>query len=100
VSTEAPSGVDFSPRPFEVNLDVEAMFVATEAVSFRRTQIYLIDSGAEIDAPSLGDDIAAFADRDFGLAFAVTVELNLHFPGSNPLPFDHRVRGHIQILDL
>jgi hypothetical protein len=100
VSTEAASGVDFSARAFEVDLDVETMFVATKAVSLRRTKIYFIDAGAEIDAPCLGDDIAAFEDRDFRLAFAVTVELNAHFPGSNPLAFDHRVRGHIQILDL
>ena len=59
---EAASGVDFSPRAFEVDLNVEAMFVATKAVSFRRTEIYFIDSGAKIDPPRLGDDIAAFAD--------------------------------------
>ena len=97
---EAASGVDFSPRAFEVDLNVEAMFVATKAVILNRAQIYVIDAGAEIDPPCLGDDIAAFADRDFRLAFAVTVELDPHLPGSNPLAFDHRVRGHIQILDL
>jgi hypothetical protein len=100
MSTEAASGVDFPPRTFEVDLDVEAMFIATQAISFHRTQIYFIDSGAEIDSPRLSDDFAAFTDRDFCLAFAVPVELNSHFPGSNPLAFNHRVRRHIQILDL
>src|SRR5688572_2489498 len=98
MSTEAASGIDVSSRTLQVHLNVEAMFVATKAVILHRTQIYFIDTGAEIDSPRLSDDFAAFADRDFCLAFAVTVELNSHFPGSNPLAFDHRVRRHIQIL--
>jgi hypothetical protein len=97
---EAASGIDFFSRTFQVGLDLEAMFTAAEAVIVRRTEIYFIHAGAEINTARLGDDIAAFADRDFGFAFTLPVELDAHFPGPNPLAFGHRVRGHVQVLNL
>ncbi len=76
------------------------MFTATETVLVRRTQIYLIAPWLESNTAWLGNDIAAFADRDFRHAFAAPVEVQCHFPRLNPSTFEHRIRGHVQVSDV
>src|SRR4030095_6405323 len=97
---ELAGSVNFPSRTLQVDLNVETMFAAAEAVALRRPEIYFVNAGADIHAPRLGHNIAAFADHDFRLALAVAVEAQSHLPGANARPFDDRVRGHVKIFNV
>jgi hypothetical protein len=75
------------------------MFPPTEAIALNRLNVNLIEAGAKGNALSLGDNIIAFANHDFGFALAVAVKTNSHFPTSNPLSFDERVGRYVQVLN-
>jgi hypothetical protein len=92
-------GVSPLSCPFEIDNDLKAMFASAEAIGFGRLNIDVIDAGAKHYPTSLPDQIIAFANRDFGFAFAVSLEKKAHFPASNPLPLDERVRRYIEVLN-
>ena len=96
---EPPGSINVFPRTFQIDLNVEAMFATAKAVALGGAESYFINTGAKIDASPLGDHVAAFPDRYFRLAFAVTVEPNADFPGSNARAFNDRVRGHIKVFN-
>ena len=76
MSTEAASGVDFSSRAFQVDLNFEAMLAAAQTIILGRAEVDFIDSGTEIYVSDLSDDIVPFSDHDFRLAVPVAVETN------------------------
>jgi hypothetical protein len=94
-----PGRVDISPGSFQVDLNVETVFAAPEAVTLRRTEIYFVHARSDHNSPGIRDDITAFADFDFGFALTITVEAQAHFPGSDSRSFDDRIRGHIQVFN-
>jgi hypothetical protein len=95
-----PTRIHRAARPFEVNDDTETMLSALESVSLRSRQFDLVDSGPErITARSAGHFVA-FTDLDLGVAFAIAIQANSHFPAAEPLSLYDRVRGHIEILNV
>ena len=99
LGTKAAVGINSASRSFQIDHDIEAMFPPAEAIALNRLNINLIEAGAKGNAPSLRDNIIAFANHDFGFAFAVAVKTNSHFPTSNPLSFDERVGRYVQVLN-
>ena len=89
---ELAGGVNFSSRTFKVDLNIEAMFTAAEAVIHRWPKLYFIDAGPDHYALRLRDHIAAFSNCDFRLTLAIAVEAQAHFPGPNARAFNDRVR--------
>jgi hypothetical protein len=83
----------------KIDNDIEAVFPALETVACGRLNIDLIHAGAERQVPLLTGQIVAFTNRNFGFAFAVSVQKKAYFPASNPLSLDDRVGRYVEILD-
>jgi hypothetical protein len=100
LGAEAAISVDLLARSVEIDLDVEAVFSASESVALRRRNLNFVHAGAHAVIARVTGDGIAFADVDFGFALALSVETDARFPGADALAFGHWVGRHVEILDL
>jgi hypothetical protein len=99
LGAEATVGINPTSCPLDIDNDIEAMFPAAEAIALGRLNINVIYAGAEHNAPPLSDKIIAFANRDFGFAFTVSVKKKAYFPTFDPLSLDERVGRYVEVLN-
>jgi hypothetical protein len=98
-SAETAVGVDLMARAFNVDLHVQTG-VAAKAKVFTSRYFNLIYAGAQLETPSVPDDMIAFADNDIRFAIVPPVKTKAHPPGPDALALNHRIGGHVEILDL
>ena len=99
LGTKAAVGINSASRSFQIDHDIEAMFPPAEAIALNRLNINLIEAGAKGNAPSLRDNIIAFANHDFGFVHQALSFTRLR-EGAVSLPFHENDLWRSQRLEL
>jgi len=100
ISAEATVGIGLSPCPIDIDDNVETMLSAAKAVSSRRLDLNLVDSGSQRIAPLHAYGISTFPDFNFSVTFPIPVVANAHFPHSNPLSLNDGVWRNVEVLNV
>jgi hypothetical protein len=103
-----PSGVSLRAKPpvrvhiaagsIEICYDPKAVLFAPEFIARAGSNVDLISSGSK-RKPVAGDNLASLADLNFGLAFAISVQVDFHAPQANALSLRDRVGGNVEVFN-